>query len=665
MTRLWRSRPIALVVLLVAFALVAAACDSGDDTSTTAAAAGGETTETTAAPSGETTETTAAPSVEGFTYTVGMTSDITSGSFWDLFGPGSTVFMSYVHSPTKPSLFGIAYPGLLVAPDVAVGLPVAAVDEGGDVWTVTQPIRDDYTWSDGSVLTANDVVFTYETVRDAGLGASWIPAYPYTEASSPRLTSVEAVDDFTVKFTFEGKPGGAVWPNQVGVGPIMPQAAWAETVTTALASEDPAAILYGTDGDTVGDLSGGPVSYNGREEGAFVENVKNENYANSGYTHTFWDDGSYAVNDDLLYGQGGGDVSVQFTEGPYLDRTAFSIYGDQAAAMLALTSGEIDYWINPLGVSPGLRQQGLESDNLAASVNPTNGFRYLSFNLRESPGKYLGFRQAMAYFDKENLANNVLQGVAFPLYVLVPEGNQAWYNEEVATEVSARYVGLSTTERLNKAYDALEADGFTWVVEAERDEDGNILEEGVGSGLTDPEGNLVSVEIMAPSATYDPLRHTASLWLEDWAENLGAEAQANPTDFNTIVANVFGQGLGNPPDFDMFILGWSLGNPAWPTYHDDFFHTRNITETNEGANAGGYSNAEFDALAEAMFAETDQAIAFDQIWEMEQMIATDIPYVILFDTPITEFYNADLLYPFTGTLSGIQFQDGMQASVAK
>ena len=119
MTRLWRSRPIALVGLFLAFALVAAACDTGGDTTTTA----GVTTT-----AGETT-TTAAPQPEGFTYTVGMTSDVTSGSFWDYYGPGGTVYMQYVHGPTKPGLFGIAYPGLLVAPDVADGLPVAPVQE--------------------------------------------------------------------------------------------------------------------------------------------------------------------------------------------------------------------------------------------------------------------------------------------------------------------------------------------------------------------------------------------------------------------------------------------------------------------------------------------------------------------------------------------------------
>ncbi len=661
MTRLWRNRPIALVALLLAFALVAAACDDGgEDTTTTA----GEVTETTAAPEGgETTEATEAPSVEGFTYTVGMTSDITSGSYWDFVGPGSTVYMSYVHNATKPTMFDIAYPGIVVAPDVAAGLPAEAVQEG-DVWTVTQPIRDDYTWSDGSALTAADVVFTFETVRDAELGAGWITGYPYTEESSPRLVNVEAVDDYTVKYTFDSKPGAAIWPHEVGVsGPIMPKSVWEPIVTEAMSSEDPAAILYGTDGSEVGDLSGGPVIYAGREEGAFVENIKNENYANTGFTHTFWNDGSYAQNDELYYGQGGGDISVHYTEGPYLDRTAFSIYGDQAAAMLALANGEIDYWINPLGVSPGLRQQGLESENLTAVVNPTNGFRYLAFNMRKSPGKFLGFRQAMAYFDKENLANNVLQGVAFPLYVLVPEGNRAWYNEEVAEEISSRYVGLSTNERLAAAYAALEADGFTWQTPAEFDDDGNMISPGVG--IIDPEGNLVpELEIMAPSATYDPLRHTASLWLEDWAENLGIPAKANPTDFNTIVAAIWA-GEGIVPTFDMYILGWSLGNPAWPTYHEGFFHSRWFPEDNLGDNAPGYSNPEFDALADQMKSETDFDAAYDAVWQMERMLADELPYVVLFDTPITEFYNNSLKYPFTGSLSGIQFQDGLQGTVAK
>jgi ABC-type transport system substrate-binding protein len=183
--------------------------------------------------------------------------------------------------------------------------------------------------------------------------------------------------------------------------------------------------------------------------------------------------------------------------------------------------------------------------------------------------------------------------------------------------------------------------------------------------MIDPDGVPVpELEIVAPDASLDPLNHTASLWIEDWAENLGIPAEANPTDFNTIIARVW-PGVGSEPTFDMYILGWGLGNPAWPTFHEAFFHTRHWSEIDDGGNAMGYSNPEFDALADAMFAETDQAVAFDQIWQMERIIASDLPYVVLFETPLTEFYNADLQYPFTGTLSGIQNLAGMQGRVAK
>ncbi len=649
--------------LLAVLAMVAAACTSTSSSTTTAAPSttASTTTTTTKAPTGTTTTTTA-PKPQGFTYKIGMTSDVQSTNFWAYIANGS-VYDAYVVGPTKPSLFGIAYPGIVVAPVVADGLPAEPVQEG-DTWTVTQKLRTDYTWSDGTPVTAKDVAFTFEAVSKAGMGGDWISGYPYTEASKPRLLNVEAIDDQTVKFTFDSEPGAAVWPHNVGVAAIMPESVWRPVLEDALKSDDPAGALQGADPLEVGDLSAGPVMLKSREEGAFIENVVNDNYADAGMEHKFYSDGTYEQNGTQYYGSGGGDVVVDYKEGPYLQNEAFSIYGDQAAAMLALTNGDIDIWMNPLGVSPGLRQQGLDAENLAVAVNPTNGFRYLAFNFRKAPMKFKAFRQALAYLvDKEFLTKNVLQGVAFPLYVLVPEGNTAWYNKDEAEKIASKYVGLDEQTRLNKAYQTLEDGGFTWKTPPEKDADGNITKP--GSGLIDPDGRKVPpLEVMAPPASYDPLRATASLWIEKWLKDMGVQATANPTDFNTIIAKVW-PGVGNPPTFDMYILGWSLGNPAWPTFHEAFFHSRNFAEVNDGANAAGYSDPEFDAMADEMFATRDQQKAYDLIWKMEDKIAEDLPYIVLFDTPITEFYNKDLQYPFTKTLSGIQALSGMPESVQK
>jgi ABC-type transport system substrate-binding protein len=629
---------------------------------TTSAAA--ETSNTTAEPLSDdaetATQTTSASLPEvGFNFRVGMTTDITGDNLWYLEGG---IYDYYVHALTKPSLFWVAYPGVVIAPNAAKGLPVEAVETEG-VWTITQPMRENYTWSDGSLLTANDVVFTFETIRDLDL-SFWSQPYPYADAARPRLLNVEALDDFTVRFTFDDEPGAAIWPHRTGTAWIFPESAWGPVVADALQSEDPRAFLYSAGALEVGDLSGGPVVFNGWEPGAFAENVANEHHANAGMIHTFWTDGSYAQNGELLYGSGGGEIAVEYTDGPYLDRTVFSIYTDQATAMLALIEGEIDYWINPVGMSPGLRAQGLEADHLKAAVNAGNGIRYLAFNLRKSPGSFKEFRQALAYMvDKEFLTLNVLQGNAFPMYALVPEGNQAWFDQEKADAIAGRYVGLSAEERLTKAIQLLKGAGFTWEVEPSFDADtGEIIP---GRGIIDPAGVTVpELEILAPPASYDPMRATAALWIEGWLEQLGVPAKANPAGFNSIIADVW-PGVGEEVTFDMYILGWALGDPNWPSFHESFFHSRHFAELDDGNNSPGYSNPDFDELADAMLSITDQNEAYDMVWEMEEMLAEDLPYIVLFNSLIIEFYNESLTFPFTKTLSGIQYLAGMQGMVAK
>ncbi len=77
-----------------------------------------------------------------------------------------------------------------------------------------------------------------------------------------------------------------------------------------------------------------------------------------------------------------------------------------------------------------------------------------------------GFRDALALMiDKEFMANNVLQGAAFPLYAMMPEGNLKWYNAEVAEPFASEYVGKTIQERLAGAVAILKDAGFTWEVE--------------------------------------------------------------------------------------------------------------------------------------------------------------------------------------------------------
>jgi peptide/nickel transport system substrate-binding protein len=605
----------AAVVIL--FALVAAAC-TGDE-----APAPGDGTE----PAGGT-----------FAYQVATFADTTTDNFWAYYDPESSVWNAYFLGSTKPALYELAFPGLEIIPDTAaVELPAVAPE--GDAFTVTVPIRDDANWSDGQPITADDMVFTFETVRDLALGGNWLSTYPLPSEDDPDklgITAIEAVDPKTVKISFNQQPGLALWPFSVGDAPIMPKHFWEAAVGEAAGSDDPATALYAASG--AGEPSGGSMIVTQREAGAFVRLESN----------TEWHRASEEISS-------GGET---YTFGPYASEETQSLYSSQDAALLALRDGEVSFLINPLGMQRGLQAQVEGDEALETIVNPTNGYRYLAFNMRKLPMSIPAFRQAMSIIiDKEAVTGQVLQGVAFPLWTHLPEGNTAFYDAAIAEEISAKYQSASfengEQDRIAAAVQILKDAGFTWTTEPGWDVDlGSAI---LGEGMTMPNGQPVpALDLLAPAATYDPLRATFSLWIERYGETLGIPIRANPTDFNTIVDRVFPSGEGAVPGFDMYILGWSLD--VFPQFYADFFHSRNFTEKNQGSNNTGFDNAEFDRLADQLLVATTEDEVRTIVWDMERILDQELPYIVLFDTGILEFYRTEAVtYPITQTLSGLQF----------
>ena len=136
---------------------------------------------------------------------------------------------------------------------------------------------------------------------------------------------------------------------------------------------------------------------------------------------------------------------------------------------------------------------------------------------------------------------------------------------------------------------------------------------------------------------------------------MGIPLRANLTGFNVIVDKVF-----NQQDFDMWILGWGLS--AFPDYLESFFHSRHSGL--EGHNPGGYNNPEFDRLADELLAETDLEAARQQVFKMQAFLAEDLPYVVLFDTPIVETYRSERIeFPYTETWGGLQSSAGLPGLV--
>lgn len=650
-----RASFVRLFALLAVLAMVAAACTGGGTADTTADTTGdttGETTEETTPPdTGEdttpedTTGDTGGAGGEFDTYTLGIFQDVTTDNAWNMLDTaGNTVWNSYFLDPTTASAYQIALPGLEVVPELAAG-ELPPVTQEGDVWVGEFTLRDDATWSDGEPITAHDVAFTWNTAVEFELIGNW---EDYTDTDI--VTSVEAVDDYTVRVTFNAEPGLAVWGlgNSVPLMPIMPEHYWGPIVEEARGTENPRETLLAASGAEA--PAAGPTVFADRQEGSFAASSANPNY--------------FAKGEEMTSGD------VTYTVGPFAQNFQFPLYGGQDQAVLALANGEVDLLLNPLGMQQGFREQVESNPDLTAVVNPTNGYRFLAFNHARAPMSDPAFRDAFSILiNKEFVTEQLLQGVAFPLYVILPEGNTAWYNEEVAAQIAEEQgAGLDDDARRAEAKRILVEAGYSWETEPGWvDSDGNLSDEpgeGLsfqpGEGLIDPDGNPIeSLELIHPTAGYDPLRATFGSYIAGVAQEMGIPVVSVPTDFNKIVADVFTVDENNEytSPFDMFILGYSLGNPTFPTFHQSFFGT------DASDNNTQYSNEEFDAAAAAFASASTVEEAYDALWEMERIIARDKPHVPLFDTGILEFYNNRVQFPFTETLSGLQFGSGMQEFV--
>ena len=538
-------------------------------------------------------------------YKIGISEDLTTTNYWAYLGPDGTIWNLYVLSGGKPSLYTYTSQTFDWVPSLASDFPTALVEEsvdGQNLWTTEVPLKQGMMWSDGNEVTAEDFAFTANTASELMLTGNW-PGIVDPEY----FHHAEALDPYRLKIYFKQKPGLARWQFGLAFMPIFSSAYWGPVVAEAKEAgelTEQQKVLYAHVPE--GEPTGGPFDFDKWERGAFAEKSRYDNYFFRGSVSTQYDNGAYVeskpgVFEFSAFGEPSGQVALQTTEGPNASSAIYSVYGSQDASVLALKKGDIDFMLNPLGLSKGLQEQLEGAEGLTTIENPSSGVRYLGFNFRRQPLSDKVFRQAVAtLIDKEFLTQTVLQGVAIPVYAMVPSGNAAWYNPDVP-QIGR---GLTRAERVAQAVALLKEAGFTWEVEPRVSEDGRFVEQ-EGEGLRMPNGEPIpEMTVLAPSPGYDPLRSTFAIWIERWLNEVGIPVRADLTGFNLIVEKVF-----NQQDFDMWILGWSL--TLYPDYLEAFFHSR--YSDLEEFNAGGYNNAEFDQLADNLVAETDLESARDQV----------------------------------------------------
>jgi ABC-type transport system substrate-binding protein len=628
-------------------------------------------------------EPTAAPApaarVSDKPYRVGIFSDLKTTNFWSYFGPNGSVWEQYVFNPTTTALYGLADQSFKIVPIAAEGMPERPLKKEGDFWIADVKLRPGITWSDSKPLTANDVAFTVNAAVGLKMPGSWATVY------DPNfLERAEAVDDSTVRFVYKQEPGIAVHENNTLQGPILSEAFWkpiVDKVTEKVkalaapaetASEDEK-TAYNTavsealnelyNADPTGEPHVGAFSFNKWEKGAFAENTANTNFFQKGSTFAQFANGAYEETKPdgttfSAYGDPTGDKTLSFTGGPSVPATIYTVYQDQNAAVLALKNNEIDFFLNSLGLQRGLRAQLEGQEGVQIIDNPNNAFRFMGFNFRREPMNDKAFRQAVAtLIDKDFVARNILQGVAKTVDTYVPKDNTFWFSDDVVRwGVKDDGTGMTRQERLEAAIKIMEDAGYKWEGDKKPVWDADNQQVIPAGRLLMPNGQpMREIELLAPSAGYDPLRSTYAIWIEQWLKEFGIPLKATLLGFN----NLFDRAIIQQ-DMDMWILGWSL--TVFPDYVRDFLHSERSGKGDN--NSGGYSNPEFDKLADGI----KTCLTYDDCKkvaaDVQKLLSEDLPYVLLFETGITEAYRNDSIeFPYTSALGGLQFVQGLPNAV--
>lgn len=544
-----------------------------------------------------------------FVYRIGMTRDVTTLNPWAAEDTANSRWTAYVFDQTRASLFAPLPAETAVEPVLAAGEMTEPVEQADGSWVVELAVTG--TWSDGVPVTPDDVAFTFDTVRRLELGGQWRRTWFPDQVTA--ITAAEA----TVRIQFASRPGLEVWPFGPGTAPILPAHHWGELVEGIETGE----ALYALDG--AGTPSAGPFVVTDRTEG---EEIRLE-------PNPAW----------------GGEM-------PALDEAVYAIYSDVEAAVDALVRGEIDVIIDPDGLAPEAvadARARLDEAELGSSLSENNGFRFLAFNLNRPVTGNLGFRQAVDLI-AASYGGSPEGGDQFEAGVSIPSSNFAWFDDEGAGRLRTK-APTGVADRLERLVAALTEAGFAWTTPPTLA--GDTITPGTGLTLS---GAAVPVlEVLTPAE--DQVRLGYAKAVAAGLVELGFVVSLTEAPLDQVVERVFTPTAGGF-DFDMYLAGWSLGRPEFPSHHAAFFGTP--TDTRGQNNNTGFTSGAFDELLATYSSTRDPAEARQVLWAMEEILATQKPYVFLYTEPIAELYRADrVAFPFDTRLGGIQADGGALALV--
>ena len=454
-----------------------------------------------------------------------------------------------------------------------------------DQTELTVYLEEGVKWHDGEEFTAEDVVFTYQTIAHPDyVTAGGIRTYyatelkgfeAYNSGETDEFEGVEAVDDYTVVFHFE-EPN--VTPLYLANFPIVPKHIFEDIPV----SEMPEADESRQPGSVIGS---GPFK--------FTEMVEREQYVLEAF-EDYWEGA------------------------PYLDSIVWKIV-DQSVMISLLETGEIDFIANPEGIAPADYETVAAYDDVEIIEQPDFGYQILGFRHNFKPAEDVesGEINPDKWIPNENLPKEVRQAIAYAIdrEALIGtgpgEGLLQGHGTIINSPIAVQFWAYDDSAAIPYEYDPDKAAEIL-------DEAGYTM--GDDGFRTDPDGNEWVLNLNYP--TGNQLRERSAPIIQEALEAVGIKVDLRaPKEMSVYVEELDDDTL----EWDMYLLGWSLasGDP-------DPLGLWGITDA---YNYSRWNNEESQKLLEEAIQAPE---AFEQDYRKEKysewthLFSDDLPALILY-----------------------------------
>jgi len=409
-----------------------------------------------------------------------------------------------------PNLFQ-ADKNLNIVPDLASGMPTVSSD--GLTWTVK--LRQDAKWSDGTPITADDVVTTYQIEANANLDTD--ASFDWSPLTDP-VTGIQKVDTYTVKFTLSKPFAPFLAVNLTGF--IAPKEVYGKI--------DPAKMRTDPTNQTP-TVTGGPFAFDKRVTGQEIDLKASTDY--------------YGAQATLMKSIGA-DTALAATGGrPHFDKVILKVVTSTTAMANGLITGD-------LSMTPELNGDAIDAAKKGNGVQvfeyPDLAYYDVRFNDRAKvlgpdgkPSSTNGLfsdplvRQAWTYIqDHDGMIKAATAGHGTPLGADVPPASWA-YDKNAAPPYPK--------QDLTKAQSLLTQAGWT-----------------KGSdGILQKNGQKFQADFCVRSDK--PQRVQAVTIMSDAASKVGMQLTPKPIDFKVFYHSKSSGGCGIfTGEFQLALAGWGL-----------------------------------------------------------------------------------------------------------